>query len=102
MAILVWATDPRYPPLPVVPMSLRDRRFFVRDVSDHRVDQRAYFDVIVEQMENGGLAAMIWDLLHRDIGKFSFRDIPRTAAMKTRRSSLSKRPSRSLSRRATR
>jgi hypothetical protein len=67
----------------VVPMSLRDRRFFVRDVSDHRVGQRAYFDAIVGQMENGGLAAMIWDLLHRDISKFSFREIPRTAAMKT-------------------
>jgi uncharacterized protein DUF5906 len=66
----------------VVPISLRDRRFFVRDVSDQRVGQRDYFNAIIKEMENGGLAAMIWDLLHRDITGFSFRDIPRTAAMK--------------------
>lgn len=66
----------------VVPMSLRDRRFFVRDVADNRVGQLAYFKAIADQMENGGLAAMIWDLLRRDISGFSFRAIPRTAAMK--------------------
>jgi hypothetical protein len=63
-------------------VSLRDRRFFVRDVSDHRVGQRAYFNAIVEEMENGGLAAMLCDLLHRDLSGFEFRDIPETAARK--------------------
>jgi hypothetical protein len=64
----------------VVPVSLRDRRFFVRDVSDNRVGRRAYFRAIVDEMENGGLAAMLWDLLRRDLAGFDFRDIPQTDA----------------------
>jgi len=65
----------------VVPASHDERRFFVLDVADNRRGDRAYFDAIREQMENGGLAALIYDMLHRDISKFDVRDVPDSAAL---------------------
>jgi hypothetical protein len=66
----------------VVPAAIDERRFCVIDVADNRVGDRAYFKAIAEQMENGGLAALIHDMLHRDISKFEVRDIPMTAALR--------------------
>jgi hypothetical protein len=66
----------------VVPATHDERRYAVFDVSDHRLGQRAeYFDPILRQMDAGGLAAMIQDLLHRDISHFDVRDLPWTAAL---------------------
>jgi hypothetical protein len=66
----------------VVPAAIDERRFSVRDVADNRIGQRTYFKNIISQMENGGLAAMIWDMQHRDISGFDVRDIPDTLALK--------------------
>jgi hypothetical protein len=69
----------------VVPAAIDERRFCVIDVADNRVGQRAYFAAIAAQMEGGGLAALIWDMLHRDISGFEVRDVPATAALKTQK-----------------
>jgi hypothetical protein len=66
----------------VVPAAIDERRFCVSDVADNRVGQPGYFAAITAQMENGGLAAMIWDMLHRDISGFDVRAVPQTAALK--------------------
>jgi Family of unknown function (DUF5906) len=65
----------------VVPATHDERRYGVFDVSDHRCGDRAYFNAIIEQMEGGGLAAMIHDMQHRDISKFEVRDFPGTKAL---------------------
>jgi hypothetical protein len=65
----------------VVPASHDERRYAVFDVADNRVGERGYFGAIAKQMENGGLAAMIYNLLHRDISAFEVRDFPHTAAL---------------------
>jgi hypothetical protein len=66
----------------VVPATHDDRRYAVFDVSDHRLGQRAeYFDPVLQQMREGGLAAMIHDLLRRDISRFDVRDFPSTEAL---------------------
>jgi len=65
----------------LIPASRDERRYFMKNASDHRVGQLAYFADIAAQMENGGLAAMIWDLLHRDISRFNVRDVPDTDAL---------------------
>ena len=62
----------------VIPASITARRFAVTEALDTRRGDRAYFRAIVEQMEAGGLAAMLHELLHRDIGEFEVRDIPET------------------------
>jgi hypothetical protein len=65
----------------VVPTSSDERRFCVMDVSDHRIGDKPYFTALNEQMENGGLAAMLHDLLNMDLANFNVRDVPQTNAL---------------------
>ena len=50
-----------------VTADLQDRRWQVLDVSTRRREDHAYFGAIVEEMDAGGRAAMMHDLLRRDI-----------------------------------
>jgi hypothetical protein len=51
-----------------VPMSLADeRRFFVSRVNSKRKNDKNFFEKLHKQMANGGLAAMLHELLNRDI-----------------------------------
>jgi hypothetical protein len=65
----------------VVPGGLEERRFFCMDVSDSKIGDREYFKAIYNQMENGGLEAMLYDLLTMDISGIDLRRIPRTDAL---------------------
>jgi hypothetical protein len=65
----------------VVPASTDERRFCVMDVSDARIGDRAYFTKLNTQMERGGLAAMLDELLRRDLSDFNVRDVPQTQAL---------------------
>lgn len=69
----------------VVPASIDERRFAVFDVLDTRIADHPYFHAMARQMENGGLAAMIHELLHRDITKFEVRHVPQTAALRAQK-----------------
>jgi hypothetical protein len=62
----------------VVPASLRARRWFIPKVSDHRIGDREYFAAIYREMENGGLEAMLFELLNRNIANFDPRAVPLT------------------------
>jgi hypothetical protein len=64
----------------VVPADLEERRFCVLDVADHHRIDFEYFGAIVEQMRNGGVKALLYDLLNREITS-ELRRIPRTQAL---------------------
>jgi hypothetical protein len=66
----------------VIPASSDERRYAVFDVLDIKLGDRAYFTALNKQMEEGGLAAMLYDLLKRDIAQFEVRDFPQTKALK--------------------
>lgn len=66
----------------IAPASWDERRYAVFDVSDGRTGDKAYFDALTRELRNGGLAAMLYDLLARDLGDWRPWDtIPRTEAL---------------------
>src|SRR5262249_30458165 len=59
----------------VVPATHDERRYFVRDVLDTHVGDRPHFNALYKEMEEGGLAAMIFDMLNaRNISNFDPRN----------------------------
>jgi hypothetical protein len=71
----------------VVPADTKERRFCVIDVSPEilawpKSKKRDYFTAIYKQMEkDGGLEAMLYDLLRWDYSKVDLRSIPKTEAL---------------------
>ena len=66
----------------VVPAGIDARRFFVTDVSDKRKDDRDFFSALWRQMDNGGLAGMVFDLLDRDLTDWHpAKNLPKTQAL---------------------
>lgn len=59
-----------------VPMDLDDRRFFVLNVSPHRKEDTSYFHHFHQQMNQEGLSALLFDLLHEDLSEFDPRRMP--------------------------
>lgn len=65
----------------VIPAGMDERRFLVLDVDPKRKQDLDYFGRIVKQMESGGRAAMLYDLLHYDYADVDLRRAPRTDAL---------------------
>lgn len=67
----------------VVPASIDDRRFAIFNATDDHIQDKPYFSAITDQMRNGGQAAMLHELLNRDLGRWHPRQsIPQTEALK--------------------
>ena len=66
----------------VVPTGIGDRRWFVLDVANTfaGTGHREYWDALYAEIENGGAAAMFYDLLTMDLSGFDVRAVPHTAA----------------------
>ena len=62
----------------VVPTDLDDRRFFVLDVGEEHRQNIPYFRKITSQLDRGGRAALLYDLLHRDLSTAELRTPPAT------------------------
>jgi hypothetical protein len=54
----------------VVPAGIGARRFAVFDVPKTRKGDREYFEALVHELKEGGLAAMLHDLLAMDLGRW--------------------------------
>jgi hypothetical protein len=65
----------------VIPASADERRYLVLDVPSTHIGQHAYFAAISKQMENGGLAAMIYDMQRRPLDVFNVRIVPHSEAL---------------------
>jgi hypothetical protein len=60
----------------IVPASQGERRYVLNEVSDIHLQDQAWFGPIYQQMEDGGYAAMLHDLLHLDLSDWHPRRIP--------------------------
>jgi hypothetical protein len=65
----------------VIPATHDERRFVVSDCSK-KLQDKAYFKALVDQMNNGGLEAMFHDLLLMDLGDWHPREIIQTEALR--------------------
>jgi hypothetical protein len=72
----------------VVPASADERRFAVFDVSNRYArnaapekEREAYFNALYAELNNGGLGAMLYDLLHWDLGDWHPRRVPATEGL---------------------
>ena len=74
----------------IVPAGVDERRFLVLDVSPVHAQDGAYFEALINQMDKGGRAAMLYDLLHFDLKTVNLRKVPATAALRGRSTSRSK------------
>ncbi|NNM43015.1 MAG: hypothetical protein HKM07_01555 [Chlamydiae bacterium] len=64
----------------VVHLDPDDRRFFVLDVSSDRKEDTSYFNAIISQLDNGGLEALMHDLLNEDLSGFDPKIMPENFA----------------------
>ena len=65
----------------VVPAKAEERRFFILDVADNQQQNTKYFADITQQMENGGMEALLHFLMTRDIKGWQVRTTPKTNAL---------------------
>ena len=65
----------------VVPAGPHARRYAVFKVSDERMNDFAYFGALRAELDNGGLEAMLYDLLHLELGDWHPMQIYQTDAL---------------------
>ncbi|MET3853042.1 DUF5906 domain-containing protein [Rhizobium sp. OAE497] len=64
-----------------VPASADERRYFVLDVSDTRMQDTEYFSAIVDELRNGGYEALLRVLLDWNSGGLNLRNVPQTSGL---------------------
>jgi hypothetical protein len=67
----------------VTPAGEHERRFAVNNVSGCHIQDKSWFDALYAQLDSGGYAAMLYDLLHHDISGWHPRQLRRTGALLT-------------------
>jgi hypothetical protein len=72
----------------IVPAGANARRWAVFNIDERYCkdrcsdeERRAYFTALGAEMDGGGLAAMMWDLMRRDLSKWDPEDVPKTEAL---------------------
>ena len=65
----------------VVPAGLDERRFFCLDVQEKHKQSIPYWNPIWEETRNGGISAMLFDLMNREYDPVALRTPPKTDAL---------------------
>ena len=68
----------------VIPAGAKSRRWFVLDVNDTKTNDRAYFDAITDELQNGGVEAFLYLLLNHNVTA-DLRRAPHTEALQEQR-----------------
>lgn len=75
---LFMATNEKW----AAPVGFNERRFFMLDVSDAKMQDQKYFDPIYAEMKVGGREALLHLLLDRTFDRSSLRMAPKTNALR--------------------
>jgi len=60
----------------IVPAGENERRYFLNVVSEVKMQNKAWFKAIDDQLKSGGYEAMLFDLMHYKLGDWHPRDLP--------------------------
>lgn len=74
--LIMAANDPH-----VIRASGDERRYFVLEVGESKKQDKKFFGDIINQMNNGGLQALLFHLQNVDIKDFQVRNVPQTDAL---------------------
>jgi hypothetical protein len=74
--LLIASNDQR-----IVPAGADERRFAVLDVAGEHAQDHRYFAALTDQLQHGGLEAMLYDLRAWDYSDVNLRQPPMTAAL---------------------
>ena len=74
--LIMAANDPH-----VIRASGDERRYFVLEVGEEAKQNKKYFGDLVDQMEEGGLEALLFHLQNIELEGFQVRDVPQTDAL---------------------
>jgi Family of unknown function (DUF5906) len=66
----------------VIPAGRYERRYAAFDVSEAHMDDTAYFKALHHQIDNGGAAAMLYDLQRMELGDWHPRQVYKTGALR--------------------
>lgn len=77
MIHLIMASNERW----VVSADMEERRFFVLEVADTHMQEREYFNPIYRELDEGGLAALLYELLQTNLSDFDVTAVPQTDAL---------------------
>jgi hypothetical protein len=69
----------------VIPAPTKVRRFFVPSISEEKRGDTAYFAELERELDNGGRAAMLHELLRRDLTNFDRRKVLNTPGLVAQR-----------------
>ncbi len=64
----------------VVPASLNERRFAIFGISDDSVGDRKFFTNMMDELDNGGRARLLYELMHFDM--VDLRELPQTKELR--------------------
>ena len=62
------------------PVSYKDRRYFMLDVSNSRKNNHNLFKQLINEKNNDGKEALLEALMDYDLGEFEVRNMPETPA----------------------
>src|SRR5262245_51159105 len=66
----------------VIPAGIDERRFAMFNVAETYKQNKEYFTALYAEIDEGGIAAMMYDLLNMDLKEWHPRDdVPKTAAL---------------------
>jgi hypothetical protein len=66
----------------IIPAGEGERRYAAFKISEHKRQDESWFKPLYKQLSSGGYAAMLSDLLHRELGDWHPRKIPMTEALR--------------------
>lgn len=65
-----------------VPATEDERRYFVLNVGEDKIQDSEYFQTILAQMESGGYEALLYLLKNMDLSGWNIRNVPKTDALR--------------------